>query len=89
MPELSHQSQEAAALHYDHIPFSIRFLPRCPRLQGSWDETWRAIEYDYYMPTECMLRIDDLLYTGDYILCPTVVWLVAWRVPSSRGMGGE
>jgi hypothetical protein len=59
------------------------------RLRGA-DETWRAIEYDYYMPAECICCESTIfcIQDADYVLCPDCRVVSRLEGSSSRGMGG-
>jgi hypothetical protein len=59
------------------------------RLRGA-DETWEAIEHDYYMPTECICCESTIfcIQDADYVLCPGCRVVSRLEGSSSRGMGG-
>jgi hypothetical protein len=59
------------------------------RLRGA-DETWKAIEYDYYMPAECICCESTIfcIQDADYVLCPDCRVVSRLEGSSSRGMGG-
>jgi hypothetical protein len=59
------------------------------RLRGA-DEAWRAIEYDYYLPAECICCESTIfcIQDADYILCPDCRVVSRLEGSSSRGMGG-
>ena len=57
------------------------------------DETWRAIENDYFMPAECMsiCCCESTIFCiqdADYILCPDCRVVSRLEGSSSQGMGG-
>jgi hypothetical protein len=58
------------------------------RLRGA-DETWKAIEHDYYMPTECVCCESTIFYIqdADYVLCPNCRVVSRLEGSSSRGIG--
>jgi hypothetical protein len=59
------------------------------RLRGA-DETWKAIENDYYMPTECIC-CESMIFciqNADYVLCPDCRVVSRMEGISSHGMGG-
>jgi hypothetical protein len=59
------------------------------RLRGA-DETWKAIELDYYMPTECFCCQATIfcIQNADYVLCPDCRVVSRMEDSSSQGMGG-
>jgi hypothetical protein len=59
------------------------------RLRGA-DETWKAIEHDYYMPTECICCESTIfcIQDADYVLCPGCRVVSRLEGSSSRGVGG-
>jgi hypothetical protein len=59
------------------------------RLRGA-DETWNAIENDYYMPAECICCESTIfcIQDADYVLCPDCRVVSRMEGLSSRGMGG-
>jgi hypothetical protein len=59
------------------------------RLRGA-DETWKAIENDYYMPAECICCESTIfcIQDADYVLCPDCRVVSRMEGLSSRGMGG-
>jgi hypothetical protein len=59
------------------------------RLRGA-DETWRAIEQDYYMPTECLCCQATIfcIQNADFVLCPDCRVVSRMEDSSSQGMGG-
>jgi hypothetical protein len=59
------------------------------RLRGA-DETWRAIEQDYYMPTECLCCQATIfcIQNADFCLCPDCRVVSRMDESSSQGMGG-
>jgi hypothetical protein len=59
------------------------------RLRGA-DETWKAIEHDYYMPSECICCESTIfcIQDADYVLCPDCRVVSRLEDSSSRGMGG-
>jgi hypothetical protein len=88
MPEFSHQSPLRPSP--SPSPSSIEISPGVQvRLRGA-DETWRAIEYDYYMPAECVCCESTIfcIQDADYILCPDCRVVSRLEGSSSRGMGG-
>jgi hypothetical protein len=91
MPEISQQSQRPPHLPLPPpSPSSIEISPGVQvRLRGA-DETWRAIEYDYYMPAECICCESTIfcIQDADYILCPDCRVVSRLEGSSSRGMGG-
>jgi hypothetical protein len=71
-------------------PSTIEISPGVQvRLRGA-DETWKAIEYDYYMPAECICCESTIfcIQDADYILCPDCRVVSRLEGSSSRGMGG-
>jgi hypothetical protein len=58
-------------------------------LRGA-DETWEAIEHDYYMPTECICCESTIfcIRDADYVLCPDCRVVSRLEDSSSRGIGG-
>jgi hypothetical protein len=58
-------------------------------LRGA-DETWKAIENDYYMPAECICCESTIfcIQDADYVLCPDCRVVSRMEGISSRGMGG-
>jgi hypothetical protein len=59
------------------------------RLRGA-DETWKAIENDFYMPAECICCESTIfcIQNADYILCPDCRVVSRMEDLSSHGMGG-
>jgi hypothetical protein len=59
------------------------------RLRGA-DETWKAIENDYYMPAECICCESTIfcIQDADYVLCPDCRVVSRMEGLSSCGMGG-
>jgi predicted RNA-binding Zn-ribbon protein involved in translation (DUF1610 family) len=59
------------------------------RLRGA-DETWKAIENDYYMPTECISCESTIfcIQNADFVLCPDCRVVSRMDGVSSRGVGG-
>jgi hypothetical protein len=59
------------------------------RLRGA-DETWKAIEQDYYMPTVCLCCQATIfcIQNADYVLCPDCRVVSRMEDSSSQGMGG-
>jgi hypothetical protein len=59
------------------------------RLRGA-DETWKAIEHDYYMPAECICCESTVfcIQDADYVLCPDCRVVIRLGGSSSRGIGG-
>jgi hypothetical protein len=59
------------------------------RLRGA-DETWKAIEQDYYMPTECLCCQSTIfcIQNADFVLCPDCRVVSRMEDSSSQGMGG-
>jgi hypothetical protein len=59
------------------------------RLRGA-DETWKAVENDYYMPAECICCESTIfcIQDADYVLCPDCRVVSRMEGLSSRGMGG-
>jgi hypothetical protein len=59
------------------------------RLRGA-DETWKAVENDFYMPAECICCESTIfcIQNADYILCPDCRVVSRMEDPSSHGMGG-
>jgi hypothetical protein len=59
------------------------------RLRGA-DETWKAIQHDYYMPTECICCESTIfcIQDADYVLCPDCRVVSRLEGSSSHGMGG-
>lgn len=59
------------------------------RLRGA-DETWKAIEQDYYMPAECMCCDTTIfcIQNADFVLCPDCRVVSRMEGSSSQGMGG-
>jgi hypothetical protein len=86
MPELAHIAPPPA-------PSSMPTLEISPgvhaRLRGA-DETWKAIEIDYYMPAECICCESTIfcIQDADYVLCPDCRVVIRMESLSSRGMGG-
>jgi hypothetical protein len=59
------------------------------RLHGA-DETWNAIENDFYMPAECIC-CESMIFciqNADYVLCPDCRVVSRMEGASSTGMGG-
>jgi hypothetical protein len=59
------------------------------RLRGA-DETWKAIENDYYMPAECICCESTIfcIQNADYVLCPDCRVVSRMEGISSHGIGG-
>jgi hypothetical protein len=59
------------------------------RLRGA-DETWKAVENDFYMPAECICCESTIfcIKNADYILCPNCRVVSRMEDLSSHGMGG-
>jgi hypothetical protein len=59
------------------------------RLRGA-DETWKAIEQDYYMPAECLCCQATIfcIQNADFVLCPDCRVVSRMEGSSSQGMGG-
>jgi hypothetical protein len=59
------------------------------RLRGA-DETWKAIENDYYMPAECICCESTIfcIQNADYVLCPDCRVVSRMEGLSYRGIGG-
>lgn len=59
------------------------------RLRGA-DETWKAIENDFYMPAECMACCANLfcILDADYVLCPDCRVVSRMEGGSVQGNGG-
>jgi hypothetical protein len=59
------------------------------RLRGA-DETWKAIENDYYMPAECACCESTIfcIQNADYVLCPDCRVVSRMEGISSHGIGG-
>jgi hypothetical protein len=59
------------------------------RLRGA-DETWRAIENDYYMPAQCICCESTIfcIQNADYVLCPDCRVVSRMEGLSSHGIGG-
>jgi hypothetical protein len=59
------------------------------RLRGA-DETWKAVENDFYMPAECICCESTIfcIQNADYILCPDCRVVSRMEDLSSHGMGG-
>jgi hypothetical protein len=59
------------------------------RLRGA-DETWKAVENDFYMPAECICCESTIfcIQNADYILCPDCRVVSRMEGLSSHGMGG-
>lgn len=59
------------------------------RLRGA-DETWKAIEQDYYMPTECLCCQVTIfcIQNAEFVLCPDCRVVSRMEDSSSQGMGG-
>jgi hypothetical protein len=59
------------------------------RLRGA-DETWKAIENDYYMPAECVCCESTIfcIQNADYVLCPDCRVVSRMEGISSHGIGG-
>jgi hypothetical protein len=59
------------------------------RLRGA-NETWKAIEQDYYMPAECLCCQATIFYiqNADDVLCPDCRVVSRMEGSSSQGMGG-
>jgi hypothetical protein len=59
------------------------------RLRGA-DETWKAVENDFYMPAECVCCESTIfcIQNADYILCPECRVVSRMEGLSSHGMGG-
>jgi hypothetical protein len=59
------------------------------RLRGA-DETWNAIENDYYMPAECICCESTIfcIQNADYVLCPDCRVVSRMESISYRGTGG-
>jgi hypothetical protein len=91
LPDFSHQSQlPPPPPPLRPSPSSIEISPGVQvRLRGA-DETWRAIEYDYYMPAECICCESTIfcIQDADYVLCPDCRVVSRLEGSSSRGMGG-
>jgi hypothetical protein len=60
------------------------------RLRGA-AETWKAIENDYYMPTECICCESTIfcIQNADFVLCPDCRVVSRMEGVSSRGMEWE
>jgi hypothetical protein len=59
------------------------------RLRGA-EETWKAVENDFYMPAECMC-CESMIFciqNADYVLCPDCRVVSRMEGTSSSGMGG-
>jgi hypothetical protein len=58
-------------------------------LRGA-DETWKAIQNDYYMPAECICCKSTIfcIQNADYVLCPDCRVVSRMEGPSSSGIGG-
>jgi hypothetical protein len=58
-------------------------------LRGA-DETWKAIQNDYYMPAECICCKSTIfcIQNADYVLCPDCRVVSHMGGPSYRGIGG-
>ena len=90
IPEVS-QAEPPPAL-----PSSLPFHPTIEispgvhvRLRGA-DETWKAVENDFYMPAECICCESTIfcIQNADYILCPDCRVVSRMEDISSNGMGG-
>jgi hypothetical protein len=59
------------------------------RLRGA-DETWKAVENDFYMPAECICCESTIfcIQNADYVLCPDCRVVSRMEGLSSHGMGG-
>jgi hypothetical protein len=59
------------------------------RLRGA-DETWKAVENDFYMPAECICCESTIfcIQNADYVLCPDCRVVSRMEELSSHGMGG-
>jgi hypothetical protein len=59
------------------------------RLRGA-NETWKAIEQDYYMPAECLCCQTTIfcIQNADYVLCPDCRVVSRMEGSSCQGIGG-
>jgi hypothetical protein len=86
MPELSQIPPPQPPLSQPTIEIS----PGVHVLLRGADETWKAIENDYYMPAECVCCESTIfcIQNADYVLCPDCRVVSRMEGISSHGIGG-
>jgi hypothetical protein len=69
---------------------TIEISPGVHVLLRGADETWKAIENDYYMPAECVCCESTIfcIQNADYVLCPDCRVVSRMEGISSHGIGG-
>jgi hypothetical protein len=71
-------------------PSMIEISPGVHACLRGADETWKAIEQDYYMPAECLCCQATIfcIQNADFVLCPDCRVVSRMEGSSSQGMGG-
>jgi hypothetical protein len=86
----SHSSSSDLSQVPSPSPMTIEISPGVyVRLRGA-NETWKAIENDFYMPAECICCESTIfcIQNADFVLCPDCRVVSRMECVSSRGMGG-